>query len=842
MSARLLRVLAGALVLSSYVQAAGHAAPPTARLTGVSTKTDGPGTTVVIATTEPVAYVAAQPDPLTLVVDLRNVAPGEVRPDKPAGAVANVAIEPVTGDDGTAIARVRMLLARPQTPQIYSRANSVIVQFGAAAAAAASVPAPPAAAPVEQRPAADNKAADPAVRPSPGSALTKVDTAVGPDGTRVTFSGTGSWRAGAVQSAKDLPPRLVIDFPELRSTLPAVTRVGQGPVDQIRVAVNRAQPLVTRAVIDLKYPAPHRVESADGAVVIVFGAPASGTPAAPSAAPRARMPETATEPRPETRPEIKAASVPAPAPKAAAPPAPAPAAAAPAPVVKAPSKPEPVIVAPAPEAKAQPKAEFTLTPPKPAAPEQKPPAADVKPAAQDPKPTTQDPKAAVAEPKADRQAPAPQPPKSPMQKPAPAGAPEQEKQYTGHLVTFDFYQADLRSVLRTFSEISGLNIVIDPTVPAGTVDVSLREVPWDQALEVILRSHQLGYLLDHNVVRIAPLSALAKEEQERQKLADAQAMSGQLKVYTRTLSYAKAADVAKLLKDTRVLSSRGSALVDERTNTLIINDLPDALDQCESLIGTLDRSEPQVEIEAKIVQTSTETARALGVQWGVAGRMASDLANTAPISFPAQSSVTGRTRASQGALDLPSAVNLPVPAATSALGISMGTLTGSFNLDVALTAIEKKGEGKILSQPRVMMQNNFEAEMTQGVQIPIQTVSNNTVTVTFKDAALTLKVKPQITASNTVMMAIALENASPDYSRSVNGIPPIDTQRAVTRVLVNDAETMVIGGIMKSEETNLREGVPGLSRIPLLGWLFRRDSVTGDQRELLIFITPRIRR
>jgi type IV pilus assembly protein PilQ len=435
------------------------------------------------------------------------------------------------------------------------------------------------------------------------------------------------------------------------------------------------------------------------------------------------------------------------------------------------------------------------------------------------------------------------------QRPVPPVVGEGERQYTGHLVTFDFFQADLRSVLRTFAEISGLNVVIDPAIPPGTVDVSLREVPWDQALEVILRSHQLGYVLENNVVRIAPLRVLAQEETDRQKLVEAQAMGGQLKVFTRTLSYARAGDVAKLLKDTRVITSRGSALVDERTNTLIINDLPEAVTECESLIAILDRSEPQVEIEAKIVQTSTDTARALGVQWGVGGRMASGLANTAPIAFPAQSSVVGHTSAVRDAVSgggapgtAPTAVNLPAPAATSGLGISMGTLTGSFNLDVALTALERKGQGKILSQPKVMMQNNFEAEMTQGVQIPIQTVSNNTVTVTFKDAALTLKVKPQITASNTVMMNISLENASPDYSRQVNGIPPIDTQRAVTQVLVNDAETMVIGGIMKSQDTSSKDGVPGLSQIPLLGWLFRRDMMSTDLRELLIFITPRIRR
>jgi len=815
MSARLLRVLAGVLVLGSWVHAAGHAAP-TARLTGVSTKTEGLGTTVVIATTEPVAYVAAQPDPLTLLVDLRNVAPGEIRPGPPAGAIARVAVEPGTDDDGTSVARVRMLLAKPATPSIRSRLNEVVVEFDGKSATSPRETAAPAAEP-------SAPAATAPVAPAPGSALTSVETTTESSRTRVVFSGTGSFQAGTIEPARDMPPRLVVDFPGVRSTLPAVTRVGKGPVDRIRVAVNRVNPLVTRAVIDLKYPAAHRVEPAGNGVVIVFDEPASGQAAgaARAAAPepvlavtdaaaRPRVPETATEPKSDVRP----LPPPAPPAKAEAP-------------AKPTSPPEPVIVAPVP------------------APVQTSATPDAAPAPSNGKEAVPEPKAAAPEAKP---APARRQAKPAAQRPAPPAPAGQEKQYTGHLVTFDFYQADLRSVLRTFSEISGLNIVIDPAVPAGTVDVSLREVPWDQALEVILRSHQLGYMLEQNVVRIAPLKALAQEETERQKLVEAQAMSGQLKVFTKTLSYARATDVAKLLKDTRVLSMRGSALVDERTNTLIINDLPEALVECESLIGILDRSDPQVEIEAKIVQTGTDTARALGVQWGVSGRMASEYGNTAPVSFPAAAGVSGRTTATQGdptgpaRLNVPTGVNLVAPGATSALGISMGTLNGAFNLDVALSALERKGQGKILSQPKVMMQNNFEAEMTQGVQIPIQTVSNNTVTVTFKDAALTLKVKPQITAANTVMMSITLENASPDYSRSVNGIPPIDTQRAITQVLVNDAETMVIGGIMKSQETSSKDGVPGLSRIPLLGWLFKRDTFSEELRELLIFITPRIRR
>ncbi len=167
-------------------------------------------------------------------------------------------------------------------------------------------------------------------------------------------------------------------------------------------------------------------------------------------------------------------------------------------------------------------------------------------------------------------------------------------------------------------------------------------------------------------------------------------------------------------------------------------------------------------------------------------------------------------------------------------------MNGAVNLDVALSALEREGQGRLLSTPRVATQNNVEAEITQGVQIPIQTVANNTVTVSFKDAALTLRVTPQITAANTVIMRIAVENAAPDFSRSVNNIPPIDTQRAVTQVLVTNGETTVIGGIYVSREQANQDRTPGLSRLPLLGWLFRRDGVTDESRELLIFITPRI--
>jgi type IV pilus secretin PilQ/predicted competence protein len=388
--------------------------------------------------------------------------------------------------------------------------------------------------------------------------------------------------------------------------------------------------------------------------------------------------------------------------------------------------------------------------------------------------------------------------------------------------------------------------VIDPAVQ-GSVDIVLHEVPWDQALDIILRSNKLGYSVDGTVVRIAPLNVLSEEESQRRKLADEQALSGELQVVTRTLSYARASQLAQLLTRT-ALSPRGQVQVDDRTNTLIITDLPERIVTATDLIGRLDQAEPQVEIEARIVQTTREFARAVGVQLGTTGRVSQELGNTTGLVFPNRGSIGGRTGASQGPQDsraLPSetsatGVNLPVVGATSALGIALGAVNGAFNLDVALSALERSGKGRVLSTPRVFAQNNTSAEVTQGIQIPIQTVANNTVTVTFKDAALTLKVTPQITSAGTVIMQIVLENASPDFSRQVNGIPPIDTQRANTQVQVSDGATTVIGGIFVSREQTVTDRTPGLHRIPLLGWLFRRDSIADESRELLIFITPRI--
>jgi type IV pilus assembly protein PilQ len=413
------------------------------------------------------------------------------------------------------------------------------------------------------------------------------------------------------------------------------------------------------------------------------------------------------------------------------------------------------------------------------------------------------------------------------QVPPPPGPAGPGRTYTGDPVSLDFQNADLRAVLRTFAEISGLNIVIDPTVQ-GSVDVALRDVPWDQALDQILRANKLGYVVDGTIVRIAPLTVLAEEEKQRSDLAQAQAQAGQLRTLTRQLSYARGEDLVRLLTTAEVLSARGQAFTDARTNTLIITDLEERLASAVALIDTLDRPEPQVEIEARIVQTTRDYARALGVQWGFNGRVDPALGNTTNLAFPNSGRLTGRT-------------NISVNRVTeSALDLVLGSVNGAFDLDVALSALETSGNGRLLSTPRVSTQNNVPAEIMQGTQIPIQTVANNTVTVTFQDAALKLRVTPQISAAGTVIMAIELENSEPDFARSLNGIPPINTQSALTTVLVKDGETTVIGGIYLSRESQATEQTPGLSRIPLLKWLFKREELDDVSTELLIFITPRI--
>ena len=428
-----------------------------------------------------------------------------------------------------------------------------------------------------------------------------------------------------------------------------------------------------------------------------------------------------------------------------------------------------------------------------------------------------------------------------------------QRSYSGHPISLDFKDGDLQDIFRLFADISGLNIVVNPGV-SGKVTLKLNEVPWDQALDLILKANGLGYTLEGNVIRIAPLSVLQREEQERRKLAEERALAGELASMTTRISYARAGELSDVLRRTGALSARGQINVDARTNTLIINDLPAFLERAKELIATLDLPTRQVEIEARIVVTSRNFTRDLGIQWGFLNQQTNQYGTNTSLGFPNSIVLNGASVPATGGIPAGAigpgagtgdagrgyAVNLPAAGFNSAIGITMGNIVGNFNLDLALTALERQGRGRLLSTPKVTTQNNQAAEIKQGVQIPIQTVANNTVTVSFRDAVLTLQVTPQITEAGTVILTVNVENNSADFANLVNGIPPINTQSAKTQVLVKDGATAVIGGIYQSNEQTAQQMTPFLGRVPILGHLFRNRFVTSTNNELLLFITPRI--
>ncbi len=784
--------------LGSLVLAAGGAP---VRLVGVSADADATDHAVLIEASEPAAYSVSRPDPLTVLVELRNVSVEGAANRLPATSVVRaVEFEDAIALDGNPVGRVRLALVRPAAHRVRSERNTIRLDFGADLPATVPAAAAPAA----------------TARRGAATKLTGVRASTSGGRTVVTLIGDGPLSPGSVAEAEDPPARVVLDFPGLTFTAPAQTPAA-GAVRRVRVAMNQRVPPVTRVVLDLEKKTPFRVERAAGNLeVILEDAPTSAAPVAP--------PATTAD----------AATV-APRAQAQLQRAPAPTATEPAEAGRDAETGELIPI-------------FSdLT--KAAGTGAINPMAALKLANANPPPAPQ----APARPPQPAQSRPPQPPPGAPDKPQTAsltGIPtgEGQKQYTGNPVSLDFQNADLRAVLRTFAEISGLNMVIDPNVQ-GSVDIVLTDVPWDQALDTILRANNLGYTVDGTIVRIATIATLQAEQEQRAKLTQAQATAGQLMVRTFTLSYAKAGEVSPLLVKS-ALSTRGQIQVDTRTNTLILTDLPERLETAANLLSILDRAEPQVEVEARVVQTTREFARAMGVQWGFGGRMSPELGNTLPFAFPNRVIVGGRS-GQQGPTDarsqttdqVPTVSNLSVTGeGASTIGVQLGAVNGAFNLDLALSALERSGKGRVLSTPRLTTQNNVEAEVAQGVQIPIQTIANNTVTVSFKDAVLMLKVTPQITSANTVIMRITIENASPDFSRSVNNIPPIDTQRANTQVQVNDGATTVIGGIFVSQEQSSNARVPLLHRIPLLGWLFKKDSVSDQSRELLIFITPRILR
>ena len=411
--------------------------------------------------------------------------------------------------------------------------------------------------------------------------------------------------------------------------------------------------------------------------------------------------------------------------------------------------------------------------------------------------------------------------------------PPQGTKYKGKKISLDFQDADLTAILRLIGDVSGYNVVIHPDVK-GKITLKLLNVPWDQALDLILKTHGLDAVTEGNVMRIAPHAVLAKEYEEKAKAAEAGLKAEPLVTRVYSVNFADPKDVEKFLKDSKALSPRGSISIDARTNSLIIKDVASAFAEIEKLLKTVDRPTPQVLIDARIVEVNSSFVKELGIQWGVNWLSPNTLLRIGgPTGMPGGSGFTGTNYM----VNLPAAVSA---GSGGAIGLGYMNAQRTLSLDLQLSALEATGKGKVVSNPRIVTLDNKEAVIRQGKQIPVQTVSAEGTQTTTLNAVLELKVKPHITPDGSIQMKLDTKKDEPDFTRLVGGIPTIDTKQATTDVLIKDGETLVIGGIFKKSEAVSEGGVPLLSKIPILGWLFKKQRTSEDTNELLIFITPRI--
>ena len=424
------------------------------------------------------------------------------------------------------------------------------------------------------------------------------------------------------------------------------------------------------------------------------------------------------------------------------------------------------------------------------------------------------------------------------QQPASAGP-----KYTGEPISVNLKDVDLKDFFRLIHEISGLNVVLDPNVH-GTLTIVLDDVPWDQALDIVLKNNELARELEGNVLRIATVDTLKHEADARRAQIESEALAVEKVSVTRFLSYAKAKDVIVTVK--KFLSQRGDVVADDRTNAVIINDIPKVIPTIDRLLTQLDRKTQEVEIEARVVAATRQFARDIGTQlgfgWGnghsaVGGNQAVGTSpTTAGNLTPGYITLPG----ANGGSTIPLFSNLGSTAPTS--GLTFINASNNVRIDAILSLAESRGLLKVLSRPRVVTQNNIQALVKQGVRVPIVTQAQlgGPPTVTYVDAFLRLTVTPQITSENTIFLNVDVENTTPNFGQEVQGNPELITQQATTQVLVTDGGTVVIGGVIQTQNSINISQVPLLGNIPYLGNLFKHTVVNTSNQELIFFITPRI--
>jgi type IV pilus assembly protein PilQ len=783
------------------------------------------GSRVILRTSGAPAYTSYSPSPGVFVIDLTGTSrdAAAVVPATLPSAVASLSAEEVV-EMGTRLTRVTFRFADSIVPEIAAAEQSVVITVPASAVAienvASNVEVLPAVVPANVDAAAPQQVAEvPAVieEPVPHSdgedialpdvkeialprarAVKSVGATVRNGEVEVNIAADGELKYKAFRLEN--PARLVIDLDGVKNAaVKSNVTVTDPLVKGVRVA--QFQPTVARVVVDLAHKSEWHIQPAGDTLRVTF-------PTTVVAEHVYEAPEP-VKPAPAPVPVKVAEYEPAPQP------APQPVQPAPVPVRK------PIIIEEAP-ASVPTIAENANSWKMPAAePVKAPASAGARkvinaPADQEPPVNRTD----------DVFATAPQPATQPQTLSGPRTLSGGPRQFNGEPLSLNLKDADIKDVVRTFAELTGLNIAVDPGV-SGSVTVDFVDVPWDQALDLILRQNNLTYSLEGNVMRIGTIERLAAEVQASRRLAEEERLNVPLTTLSFKLSYARSTDVAGLLRD--IASPRARIIVDARTNQLVISEVPVYLQTMQNLIATVDIPTKQVMIEARIVESSRTFAQTWGVEWDFGGTLDPALGTGTGLVFPNRLGFRGGPFNFGGS-------------AAPVLTLNFLDVLGIFDLDVTLRAAETAGYIKVISAPRVTTQDNTAAEIQSGFQIPYQTRINFTTTVQYLDATLRLSVTPQITEAGTVIMDIAVQKNEPAEGLAIEGAAgtPLTTRQARTRLMVRDGGTAVIAGIFQTRDNRNQSRIPILHNIPVIGELFKTHSFNTAHDELLIFITPRV--
>ncbi|HEX8617899.1 MAG TPA: type IV pilus secretin PilQ [Thermoanaerobaculia bacterium] len=803
------------------------------------------GSRVLLRTNGAPAFTSYSPAPGVFIVDLTGTSreASAVAPETLPPAVTSIAADEVV-EMGSQLTRVTFRLAEALLPQVAAIDNAVVVTIPATAipietaAAVPSIVAVPEPAPlaasadvtpqvIEEpvtgiEPVADaraqviEEAAEPVARveeiPLPRArSVTRIDAVRNDGGIEVRIAGDGQLKYKTFRLEN--PSRLVIDLEGVKNTASkTAVSVDDDLVKRVRVA--QFQPNVARVVVDLTGKAEYEIATAGEEVRIAFGPSARATlaratPAAPAAAPvRVAAAEPAVSRRTETQMDVVA---PKPAPVSVTEQVPT---IAPHKSVDKSIDEKPWSV-PEPASKG---ARSRITPAIDQAPAQRPPAQEdvfSEAAAADMQQQQQAQPVVVAQGTAAAQ-------NLSGSRTLSGGA----RAFNGEPLSLNLKDADIKDVLRTFAELTGLNIAIDPGV-TGSVTVDFVDVPWDQALDLILRQNNLTFTLEGNVMRIGTIERIASETAASRRLEEEERLRVPLTTLSFKLSYARATDVSALLRD--IASPRARIIVDQRTNQLIVSEIPEVLRTMQNLIVTVDIPSRQVMIEARIVESLRQFQQLWGFNFGFGGDLDPALGTGTGLVFP------NRVGFDAGPFNF-------APAGTRVFNLTLFDVLNTFDLNMALVATEALGWSKTISAPRVTTQDNQPAEIQSGFQIPYQTRVNFTTTVTYLDATLRLSVTPQITEAGTVIMDISVQKNEPVTGLTIEGAAgtPLTTRQARTRLMVRDGGTAVIAGIFTTRENRNQSRVPFIHNIPIVGALFRSHRLETSHDELLIFITPRI--